>query len=55
MDWQAIYAALPSLGEGLAATLQLCVIAALCSLLWGPHGSRPDARPPYPAQAAGAL
>ncbi|MGK3143502.1 amino acid ABC transporter permease [Pantoea sp. C2G6] len=35
MDWQAILTALPSLGEGMAATLRLCVVAALCSLLWG--------------------
>lgn len=35
MDWQAIIDALPSLGEGLAATLQLCVTAACCALLWG--------------------
>lgn len=35
MDWQAIFDALPSLGEGMTATLQLCAIAALCSLLWG--------------------
>lgn len=35
MDWQAIFTALPSLVDGLAATLQLCAVAALCSLLWG--------------------
>jgi len=35
MDWQAIITALPSLGEGMAATLQLSAVAALCSLLWG--------------------
>ncbi|WP_277967196.1 amino acid ABC transporter permease [Pantoea trifolii] len=35
MDWQAIITSLPSLGDGLLATLQLCVVAALCSLLWG--------------------
>lgn len=35
MDWQAIFTALPSLGEGMAVTLQLCAVAALCSLLWG--------------------
>lgn len=35
MDWQAILTALPSLSEGMAVTLQLCAVAALCSLLWG--------------------
>ncbi len=35
MDWQAIITSLPSLGEGLVVTLQLCLVAALCSLLWG--------------------
>ncbi|ERK12585.1 Amino acid ABC transporter, permease protein [Pantoea sp. AS-PWVM4] len=35
MDWQAIATSLPSLGDGLIATLQLCAVAALCSLLWG--------------------
>lgn len=35
MDWQAIVVALPSLGDGMIATLKLCAIAALCSLLWG--------------------
>ncbi|WP_293794491.1 amino acid ABC transporter permease [uncultured Pantoea sp.] len=35
MDWQAIITSLPSLGDGLLATLQLCLVAALCSLLWG--------------------
>ncbi len=35
MDWQAIVTSLPSLGDGLIATLQLCAVAALCSLLWG--------------------
>ncbi|WP_437610758.1 amino acid ABC transporter permease [Erwinia sp. V71] len=35
MDWQAIIHSLPSLGEGLVATLQLCVVAALCALLSG--------------------
>ncbi|ORM51896.1 polar amino acid ABC transporter permease [Pantoea conspicua] len=35
MDWQVIFTALPSLAEGMAATLQLCAVAALCSLLWG--------------------
>jgi His/Glu/Gln/Arg/opine family amino acid ABC transporter permease subunit len=35
MDWQAIMTSLPSLGDGLVATLQLCAVAALCSLLWG--------------------
>jgi len=35
MDWQAIISSLPSLGEGLLATLQLCAVAAICSLLWG--------------------
>lgn len=35
MDWQAIITSLPSLGDGLLATLQLCIIAALFSLAWG--------------------
>lgn len=35
MDWQAILTSLPSLGHGLSATLKLCSVAALCSLLWG--------------------
>ncbi|WP_215845702.1 amino acid ABC transporter permease [Candidatus Pantoea bituminis] len=35
MDWQAILDSLPSLGNGMVATLKLCLIAALCSLLWG--------------------
>lgn len=35
MDWQAILSSLPSLGDGMLATLQLCVVAALCSLSWG--------------------
>ncbi|MFH8135552.1 amino acid ABC transporter permease [Pantoea osteomyelitidis] len=35
MDWQAIVASLPALGDGLANTLQLCAIAAICALLWG--------------------
>lgn len=35
MDWQAIITSLPSLGDGLLATLQLCLVAALCSMLWG--------------------
>ena len=35
MDWQAIVTSLPSLGDGLIATLRLCAVAALCSLLWG--------------------
>jgi polar amino acid transport system permease protein len=35
MDWQAIINSLPSLGDGLIATLQLCIIAALFSLAWG--------------------
>lgn len=35
MDWQAILSSLPSLGEGLLATLQLCIVAAICSLAWG--------------------
>lgn len=35
MDWQAIISSLPSLGDGLIATVQLCLIAALCALLWG--------------------
>lgn len=34
-DWQAILTALPSLGNGMAVTLQLCAIAAFCSLLCG--------------------
>ena len=35
MDWQAILTSLPSLGDGMIATLQLCIVAALCSLAWG--------------------
>jgi His/Glu/Gln/Arg/opine family amino acid ABC transporter permease subunit len=35
MDWQAILSSLPSLGDGMLATLQLCLVAALCSLSWG--------------------
>lgn len=35
MDWQAILSSLPSLGDGMLATLQLCFVAALCSLSWG--------------------
>ncbi|MCU5774535.1 amino acid ABC transporter permease [Erwiniaceae bacterium BAC15a-03b] len=35
MDWQAVISSAPSLWQGLQITLQLCVIAAICSLLAG--------------------
>jgi len=35
MDWRAVIDSTPALWQGLQVTLQLCVIAALCSLLGG--------------------
>jgi polar amino acid transport system permease protein len=35
MDWQAIITAAPSLGQGMLVTLQLCVVAAIASLIAG--------------------
>lgn len=35
MDWQAIISAAPSLGQGMLVTLQLCVVAAIASLIAG--------------------
>lgn len=46
MDFQAIQRSLPSLAEGMAATLQLCSVAAICALLAGTLLCWGQRRPP---------